>query len=135
MGVCEYAIGRGKVAGELRINEDDENVEGEEDARLLGDLDEDELEEETTEEDEAVRKGRLILRQFQHNSYHLHGRLKSAIKDASQPRLTEPQLRELCGTRWNLFGISLSETDEGRWWITLAKVWGMTKHATGEVDA
>ncbi len=129
VGVCEYAIGRGQV-GEDRIDEDEEYGEGEEDGRLLGDADE-EVVNADEDEDESVRKGRLILRQFQHNSYHLHARLKTATKGMRGETLTEAQLRELCGTKWSVFGGGLSQTAEGIWWNNLSRVWGLTK-STGE---
>lgn len=124
VGVCEYAIGRGRV-GDIRIGEDEGQVSGEEDARLLRDMEEPDGFD-GGEEDEAVRKGRLILRQFQHNSYHLHARLREVTKGDLTGRLTEAQLRELCGTRWNMFGGKVGSTAEGRLWSHLARVWGMT---------
>lgn len=68
VGVCEYATGRGRV-GEIALKD------GEDDARLLGP--EDLLigdDGEAVAEDEAVRRGRLILRQFWHQTYHSSSR-------------------------------------------------------------
>ena len=99
----------------------DEQDEGEEDARLLGDVDEGDVYAE--EEDEAVRRGRLVARQFWHNTYHLHTRLSGVV--AGSGRLTENQLRVLCGARWTPFARAVGETDEGRWWGHLARRWGL----------
>jgi len=108
-------VGYGEVALE----------EGEEDARLLGDEEEEEEDQDQAEEedggegeDEAVRRGRLILRQLHHNSFHLHVRLKEVHKGTGE--LTESEVRSLTGKRW--FGAG----SEARFWIDLARRWGMT---------
>jgi len=132
VAVCEYAIGRGdvgSVGGDRAIRIDEDEGEGGEDARLLGEVDEDVLigeERDGDGEDEAVRRGRLILRQLQHNSYHLHGRLRGVAKGSVGERLTEAQMRELCGTRWSMLGGGVGDTAEGQWWNDLAGVWGLT---------
>lgn len=140
VGVCEYAIGRGRVGdsgGSIRIDGDIGEGDGEEDARLLGEVDADDLVREDEEGDEgdeeqAVRRGRLILRQLQHKSYHLHRRLIAATKENKGETLTEAQLRELCGTRWSLFSGNLAGTVEGKWWNDLARVWGLTRVAEND---
>ncbi|WWC58490.1 uncharacterized protein I303_101033 [Kwoniella dejecticola CBS 10117] len=131
VGVCEFAVGRGRVGeeGHLRLDE------GEEDARLLGGEEEiittppggEEEEEDNEPEDEAIRRGRLILRQMHHETYHLHSRLKEVIE--SRPRgegsrmspLTQSELRLLVGSRWPLSG-----QGESQFWSDIATVWGMT---------
>ena len=135
VGVCDYAIGRGRGNGEdyghgsIRIDgvDDASGERGEEDARLLDHVDEDTLEE-VGEEDQAIRTGRLLLRQLQHDSFHLHARLRAVIirSAGDGDMLTEAQLRELCGTRWSFFGGSVGGTAEGKWWNDLARVWGLT---------
>ncbi|WWC66490.1 uncharacterized protein I206_100392 [Kwoniella pini CBS 10737] len=131
VGVCGFAVGRGIVGeeGHLRLDE------GEEDAHLLGseddvitapDGEEDGIDNES--EDEAIRRGRLILRQLHHNTFHLHSRLEGIIN--SRPRgeysrtapLTQVEIRQLVGTRWPLTGTGSEE----RFWIDIARVWGLT---------
>jgi hypothetical protein len=157
-GVCDYAIGRGQggqSGGELRLgeHEDEDDYEsvarGEEDARpLLGfdgydqsdntsergfglereDVDghdEDEL-----EGDESIRKGRLILKQLHHNSYHLYLQLRKVVKPGSEV-LGETELKRLCQrsgsgpVRWLSWGGNVGETLDGRFWSHLAVQWGM----------
>ena len=166
-GVCEYAIGKGNVGyGPIALGPDELGQEGsgegegEEDARMLGDVDDaligsstlrsatqatgvgakagnekltgDEGEDE--DEEDLVRRGRLMLRQLQHNTYHLHARLKSVLGDGErQTGISEPQLKMLVGSRW--FGGKISETIEGSWWSDLARVWGMTRDAGDAGDA
>ncbi|WVW82422.1 hypothetical protein I302_104432 [Kwoniella bestiolae CBS 10118] len=131
MGVCEFAVGRGRVGeeGHLRLDE------GEEDARLLDEEDEiisippgeeNEIDEEP--EDEAIRRGRLILRQLYHNTYHLHSRLKDIID--ARPRgegsraapLNQGEVKQLVGGRWPLGGSG----GEEQFWVDIARMWGMT---------
>lgn len=123
-GVCEYALGQGNV-GDIALSE------GEEDARLIDDQapgdslidDEDEDEREgSASEAEAVRVGRLLLRQFHHNTYHLHARLQAVRRGTGGP-LTETEVRELVGRSWRLG--RLLGSDEGRWWNSLATTWGI----------
>lgn len=118
-GVCEYALGQG-VQGEIALDH------GEEDARLIDDdsLNVDEEHEEDEErEDEAIRVGRLLLRQFHHNSYHLYNRLKAVRRGTGGP-LTEKELKELIGKSWRLGSIGGVAT-EAKWWNDLAKTWGV----------
>jgi hypothetical protein len=126
-GVCEYALGQGNV-GDVRLGE------GEEDARLIGDdrPDSDDSEDEDGDgdesdvddgsEDEAVRVGRLLLRQFHHNTYHLHKQLRKVRKGAGGA-LTEAELKELCGKTWRWRNVG--DSVEGRWWCDLARTWGL----------
>ena len=128
-GVCEYALGQGQI-GDLRLEE-----EGEEDARLIDtsdfdvagregdDNDSDDGEDDGEgREDEAIRVGRLLLRQFHHNTYHLHARLKG-VRRGTGGRLTETELKELCGKSWRWSNVS--DTAEGKWWIDIARTWGI----------
>jgi hypothetical protein len=131
-GVCEYALGQGNV-GDVRLEE------GEEDARLIdphsyldstsdteGEDDDGEDEEDgpgAGREDEAIRVGRLLVRQFHHNTYHLHSRLKS-VRRGTGGKLTEAELKELCGKSWRWS--SVSDSAEGKWWIDLARMWGVS---------
>ena len=123
-GVCEYALGQGNI-GEVRLGE------GEEDARLIGDgleSDGDEDAEasddaeaaEDEREDEAVRVGRLLVRQFHHNTYHLHKQLRKTRERAGGP-LNEAELKDLCGKSWRWR--SVGDSAEGRWWSDLARTW------------
>jgi hypothetical protein len=124
-GVCEYALGQGNV-GEVRLED------GEEDARLIEDVDSPSSGSEDGEqsdvdagderEDEAIRVGRLLLRQFHHNTYHLHKQLRKVRKGAGGP-LTEAELKELCGKSWRWR--SVGDSVEGRWWSGLARTWGL----------
>lgn len=120
-GVCEYALGQG-VQGEIALEQ------GEEDARLIDDpsLDPHDDEEERSEdegEDEAIRVGRLLLRQFHHNSYHLFSRLK-AVRRGTGGALTDKELKELIGKSWRLGSIGGVAT-EAKWWNDLARTWGI----------
>jgi hypothetical protein len=110
-GVCEYAVGRGRVgAGALSVGPD----EGDENTQLLPD---DEGEEEDKEEDEAVRRGRLILRQLHHNTFHLHASLvASRVGDGAGGMLSLKQVREVTG-KW------IVKEDEARFYSDLAGRW------------
>jgi hypothetical protein len=114
-GVCEYAVGRGRV-GALALSEDDE------DARLIPDLDDDgdERSEGEEGEDEAVRRGRMITRQLHHNTFHLQERLKALrLERGEAPTLR--QVRELTG-KW------IVKEEDARFWMDLARRWN------GETD-
>lgn len=123
-GVCGYAVGTGAAGssiGEIALDE------GEEDARLLPDgedvldgLAEEEADESdaVTDEDEAVRRGRLLLRQFHHNTFHLHARLRAVLGRTRPPTLSRAHLRELCRAR------IFSKADEAVFWNLLAEKWG-----------
>ncbi|WWC99799.1 hypothetical protein V866_006707 [Kwoniella sp. B9012] len=130
MGVCDFAVGRGNVGeqGHFRLDE------GEEDARLLDEDDEiisdlggeEEIDEDP--EDEAIRRGKLILRQLHHNTYHLHSKLRKTMD--ARPRgetsrtaaLNQTEVRQLVGSKWPLGGSG----GEGQFWKDIARVWGMT---------
>ncbi|WVF70901.1 hypothetical protein IAT40_005696 [Kwoniella sp. CBS 6097] len=139
VGVCEFAVGKGRVGdgdeGHLRLDE------GEEDARLLGEYGNDADEEDDEDEDEAIRRGRLILRQLHHNTYHLHHQLKAVLtsrnsnsnsnsngSNVSQTApLREVEIKQLVGSsgRWS-FGVGGSVGGEVAFWKDLSRVWGMT---------
>jgi hypothetical protein len=116
-GVCEYAVGRGRVgAGALSLGPDEGDEEGDENRQLLPGED---GEEEDTEEDEAVRRGRLILRQLHHNTFHLHAslvalRVGSGGGDGGM--LSLKQVREVTG-KW------IVKEDEARFFSDLARRW------------
>lgn len=161
MGVCEYAIGRGRVGESSNGGARErgrgrgiylDEAEGDEDARLLGD---DEAENqnlrdggedehlnlggngdgeeeilgdgEEGDEDEALRQGRLILRQLYHNTYHLHRRLEEVRNGRTKGGLTEKELAVLVGSRWGLGGWmgGRGGLEEGRFWVDVAGRWGM----------
>ncbi|WRT64258.1 uncharacterized protein IL334_001189 [Kwoniella shivajii] len=131
VGVCQFAVGKGRVGeeGQFRLDE------GEEDASLLGS--EDDFGPETVEEqdqidehqeDEAIRRGKLILRQLHHNTYHLDAKLRSVL--GSRPRgdafrtasLNVAEIRELVGRKWHLGG----PEGEDQFWLDVSGKWGMT---------
>lgn len=127
VGVCEYAVGRGRPAGEIYLQEE----EGDEDARTLlipRDLEDIEGDDESgmfgqdQEEDGAVRRGRLILRQLYHSTFHLHARLVQ-VRNGTQGRrgkggkLGDKEVKELAGTKLYV------SADEARFWQDLAREW------------
>lgn len=73
-------------------------------------------------EDEAVRRGRLILRQLHHQTFHLHARLVDVVGPRSirKQELDEGEVRALLGGR--VFG----GQGEGAFWRDVARVWGVT---------
>ncbi|ORX36087.1 hypothetical protein BD324DRAFT_630100 [Kockovaella imperatae] len=147
VGVCEFAVGRGSV-GDIRLEA------GEENDPLFGEYDESPPEIGTLAnlgniaaegsdynddgaegdglstdvgEEESIRRGRLVLRQFHHQSYHFYRRLKQLRRGDGGDGLTEAELRELCGTsRWTIWGGDPGSTVEGKWWTALARRWGIT---------
>lgn len=133
-GVCAYAVGTGAAGsgqGEIALDE------GEEDARLLPDgedmLDDGLTEEEdgpdaSKDEDEAVRRGRLLLRQFHHNTYHLHARLRTVLGRTRPANLSRTHLRELCRAR------IFSKADEAVFWRILAERWGFIDGGHDDTD-
>ncbi|ORY33712.1 hypothetical protein BCR39DRAFT_518735 [Naematelia encephala] len=152
VGMCEYAIGRGRVIGDHDISLEDDDLtleDGEEDARVLvGDDIEDAVDEEEEEEedqggyneedrllpgdeaeeqrDEAVRTGRLVLKQLWHNSYHLYATLSNVRRKSGREEseeLSEAELRELVGGKW--FG-NIQETEKAIFWRNLANTWRIT---------
>jgi hypothetical protein len=116
-GVCEYAVGRGRVgAGALSLGPDEGDEDGDENTQLLLD-DEGEDGTELGEEDEAVRRGRLILRQLHHNTFHLHASLASLrVGDGAGGMLSLKQVREVTG-KW------IVKEDEARFYSDLARRW------------
>ncbi|EJT49883.1 endopeptidase [Trichosporon asahii var. asahii CBS 2479] len=122
VGVCDFALGRGRVGIQLEDSED---------ARLLRDADvhslldnyddEDDIAMSTEPDDGSIpddtaRRGRLILDQFHHNAYHLYARLISV--SAGSWELTPAQLKELTG-RWT------GGNEEERQWLALARNWNV----------
>lgn len=138
VGVCEFAVGRGNVGvqggggGGVRLSGDEEEeqlLENAGEGDLLDLLEEagDEagtVQEESApeaEEDEAVRQGRLVLRQLFHHTYHLHSHLLSVLN--SRPRgersigqLTDLEVKTLSG-RW-------AGAQDAMFWRGLARRWG-----------
>lgn len=122
VGVCDFALGRGRVGIQLEDSED---------ARLLRDADVHSLLDNYDDEDDNIisaeaddgpipddtaRRGRLILDQFHHNAYHLYARLISV--SAGSWELTPAQLKELTG-RWT------GGNEEERQWLALARNWNV----------
>jgi hypothetical protein len=154
VGVCEYAVGRGRVgAGGIALPHSDEFAAWEEeDARLLGD--EEVVPDQSSQdgeaegdgqrrdawevEDEAVRRGRLILRQLHHHTYHLHARLLDVLRVGSRAggtvggargELDEKVIRALVGAR--VFG----GVGEVVFWQDVAREWGVTgTHTTADTE-
>lgn len=141
VGVCEYAVGRGRVGlGEIHSSEE----EGDEDARTLlipRDLEDIEGDEENDalilgysgeEEDGAVRRGRLILRQLYHSTFHLHARLVQVVggqgSGGRKRFLSDRDVKELAGTKLYV------SADEARFWQDLAAEWGFIAGAEIEED-
>ncbi|KIY32885.1 cytoplasmic protein [Cryptococcus gattii E566] len=138
VGVCEFAVGRGNVGvqggggGGVRLPDDEEEeqlLENAGEGDLLDLLEEagDEagtVQEESApeaEEDEAVRQGRLVLRQLFHHTYHLHSHLLSVLN--SRPRgersigqLTDLEMKTLSG-RW-------AGAQDAAFWRGVARRWG-----------
>lgn len=116
-GVCEYAVGRGRV-GAIALSSSRATEQGDEDARLLhGDDDDGESINALAgerESDEMATRGRLIMRQLYHNTHHLHARLREV--DIGAGDLTSRQARELTG-QW------VVSKDEIQFWTTLARHW------------
>lgn len=105
-GMCEYAVGRGRV-GQISLdhNEDegtrllDEGVDG-----IAGEGD----------SDEVALRGRLMMRQLYHNSHHLQLRLKEV--EIGTGGLTSSQARALTG-QW------VVSKDDLQFWTELARRW------------
>ena len=132
-GVCEYAIGKGRV-GEISLGVDrDRDPRGdgeEEETRLLDDEDDDDDEgadgEEDGDEDERemnsdVGKGRMIMRQLYHNTHHLHQRLDQLRLEGDNGGargITKAQARRLTG-QW------IVSEDDIRFWTDLSRRWGI----------
>ncbi|WVO24479.1 uncharacterized protein IAS62_005847 [Cryptococcus decagattii] len=138
VGVCGFAVGRGDVGvqggggGGVRLPDDEEEeqlLENAGEGDLLDLLEEAGDEAGTVqgesapeaEEDEAVRQGRLILRQLFHHTYHLHSHLLSVLN--SRPRgersigqLTDLEVKTLSG-RW-------AGAQDAAFWRGVARRWG-----------
>lgn len=135
VGVCEFAAGRGNIGmqgGGVRLQD------GEEEEQLLDNAGEDDLldlleeagDEAATvqgdsapepEEDEAVRQGRLILRQLFHHTYHLHSHLLSVLNgrprgERSMGQLSDLEVKTLSG-RW-------AGAQDAMFWRGVARRWG-----------
>ncbi|KAK4685496.1 hypothetical protein P7C73_g4659, partial [Tremellales sp. Uapishka_1] len=105
VGVCEFAIGKGRIDGPIRLPlEDGQAEEGE---PLL--VDEGEL-----GEGNEIRKGRMVLRQLHHNTFHLYRRLREVQGGAEGPP-SDAQLRGL-GRWWG---------KQEAFWRDLSVVWGV----------
>lgn len=123
-GVCEYAVGKGRV-GEISLGLDRDrdyggegDRDGEEDARLLDDQDiQDGQEEGDMEMESEVGKGRMIMRQLYHNTHHLHQRLQDLSLDDGG--ITKGQARRLTG-QW------IVSEDDIRFWTDLRCRWGIS---------
>lgn len=117
VGVCEYAVGRGRV-GEIHLEE------GDEDARLLPrdleDIEDEGILATQVEEDGAVRRGRLILRQLYHSTYHLHARMVQVVVNGRRGKqIGDKEVKELTGTK--LF----VSAEEVKFWRDLARHWDL----------
>ena len=108
-GVCEYAVGRGQ-AGQISLGDRGGNGEG--DLLLPGDEDEDD---EGEGQDEDAVRGRIILRQLYHQTYHLHARLR-AVQAEGRLGLSVGQVRELSG-KW------MVKSDDVQFWQDLSRNW------------
>lgn len=111
-GVCEYAVGRGRV-GHISLDQAEGNRGEDESARLLDDESISGIAGERDSDDMASR-GRLMVRQLYHNSHHLHARLKGA--DIGSGGLTSRQARDLTG-QW------VVSKDDVQFWTDLARRW------------
>jgi hypothetical protein len=149
VGVCEYAVGRGSVGViALREAEEDAALLGDDLQGLMEEYEGDDGDSEGHDnlyhnhenqynrdtqggagaerpkgkEDEAVRRGRLILRQLHHQTFHLHARLVDVVgpRSTRKQELDEGEVRALLGGR--VFG----GQGEGAFWRDVARVWGVT---------
>ena len=120
VGVCEYAIGRGRVEGEIKLDDGDEDAEPLLDTDAVPDaVDPDDT---IPEEDEAIRRARLILRQLHHHSFHLYKRLSEVFqhRSARAVDLSAAELKQLTGK-----SIGGAQASDRRFWQSLARRWGM----------
>lgn len=109
-GVCEYAIGRGRVGGDISLPVSLEDQDGDEDegAGLLRE-----------EGEQSMTQGQLMLRQLYHNTHHVFARLRqvrSRNPGDTGDEVTFEQVRELTG-RW------IVTREDARFWTALAKRW------------
>lgn len=135
-GVCAYAVGSGvtgRPTGEIVLGaEDDDRIDEDgEDTQLLPDDNDDEednaiADSDQRDGDEAVRRGRLLLRQFHHHSYHLYTQLRSVLGRRRPAELSRADLRELCQAR------IFSKADEALFWSFLAEQWGFLSAGSGD---
>lgn len=119
-GVCEYAIGKGRIGG---ISLPEEQHGGDEGVRLIdGNCDGDEIQEDVDMDmGSQVGRGRMIIRQLYHNTHHLHQRLAQiqsdidlAERNGNGSGVTKSHVRWL-GRQW-IVGI-----DDIRFWNDLAR--------------
>lgn len=135
VGVCEFALGRGRV-GDIALGEDDDDARRlltTDVAELAGTNGEYDDEEQSSDDDSSLpdgmaRRGRLILDQLHHNAYHLYARLLAVA--AGQWELSDADLRELTGTsRLSPWGGRKSA--ESQFWLALARTWNIEPVAEG----
>lgn len=98
--------------------------EGDEDARLLPrdleDIEDEGILATQVEEDGAVRRGRLILRQLYHSTYHLHARMVQVVVNGRRGKqIGDKEVKELTGTK--LF----VSAEEVKFWRDLARHWDL----------
>lgn len=102
-------MGRGQV-GQVSLGDSDRDGDGEDDFTLPEDGDQGDRGEE-----EDVRRGRMILRQLYHQTYHLNARLR-AVQGTGQSNLSVGQVRELSG-KW------MVKSDDVQFWQDLSRHW------------
>lgn len=139
VGVCEFALGRGRVGGPINLED------GDEDAHLLNanltdianeddDDDDEPLPDGTAVSipDESARRGRLILDQLHHNAHHLYARLIGTA--AGTWELSDSNLRTLSGSSRLTWGGR--ESADSKFWLALARTWNVepTVAADGPSD-
>ncbi|KAL1411340.1 hypothetical protein Q8F55_002291 [Vanrija albida] len=134
VGVCEFAIGRGR-AGAIALEEDEDTLQ-----HLLSADGRPELDDVAGDDDEAqdlpplagdndapiaddtARRGRLILGQLRHNTHHLYARLLAVA--AGKWELSDADLRELTGAS-RLSPWSGRGSVDSRFWLALARTWNV----------
>lgn len=115
--MCEYAVGRGRV-GEIHLEEGDEDARHL--PRDLEDIEDEGILATQVEEDGAVRRGRLILRQLYHSTYHLHARMVQVVVNGRRGKqIGDKEVKELTGTK--LF----VSAEEVKFWRDLARHWDL----------
>lgn len=124
-GVCGFGLALGQGAVRLEDGEEDARLLDNEGLTLEDEVGEGEVGEGSSgEDDEAVQRGRIILRQLQHHTLHLYKRLRAVHKGAEE--LKEAELRELCGYSNRWFRSSRLGEEEARFWVDLASRWGIS---------
>lgn len=134
VGVCEFAIGRGRV-GAIALEEDEDTLQhllsadGRPELDEVGDDDDNaqDLPNLATADDEPIqddtaRRGRLILGQLRHNTHHLYARLLAVA--AGKWELSDADLRELTGAS-RLSPWSGRGSVDSRFWLALARTWNV----------